>query len=446
MSSIAAPVPVSFAEAFRFWLKLGFISFGGPTGQIAIMHQELVERRRWISENRFLHALNYCMLLPGPEATQLATYIGWMMHRTWGGLVAGVLFVLPSVFILIALSWIYLAYGDVPFIAGLFYGIKPAVVAIVLAAAWRIGSRALKHPALWALAAAAFVAIFAFDVPFPAIVLAAGIIGYAGGRFAPRIFAAGGGHGAAGHGSFGRALIDDGMPTPAHALFSWPKLWTYAGVGIAIWAAALGLLALLFGWQGTLTQMGWFFTKAALLTFGGAYAVLPYVYQGAVEHYEWLTGPQMIDGLALGETTPGPLIMVVAFVGFVGAWTKELFGDSLFLAGAAGAAVATFFTFLPSFVFIFVGAPFVETTHGNLRFTAPLTGITAAVVGVVVNLAVFFAYHVLWPQGMAGAFEWISAAIGLAAFIALFRYKVGVIPVIATCAVLGLAATLASLL
>ena len=446
MSSIAAPVPVSFAEAFRFWLKLGFISFGGPTGQIAIMHQELVERRRWISENRFLHALNYCMLLPGPEATQLATYIGWMMHRTWGGLVAGVLFVLPSVFILIALSWIYLAYGDVPFIAGLFYGIKPAVVAIVLAAAWRIGSRALKHPALWALAAAAFVAIFAFDVPFPAIVLAAGIIGYAGGRFAPRIFAAGGGHGAAAHGSFGRALIDDGMPTPAHALFSWPKLWTYAGVGIAIWAAALGLLALLFGWQGTLTQMGWFFTKAALLTFGGAYAVLPYVYQGAVEHYEWLTGPQMIDGLALGETTPGPLIMVVAFVGFVGAWTKELFGDSLFLAGAAGAAVATFFTFLPSFVFIFVGAPFVETTHGNLRFTAPLTGITAAVVGVVVNLAVFFAYHVLWPQGMAGAFEWISAAIGLAAFVALFRYKVGVIPVIATCAVLGLAATLASLL
>jgi chromate transporter len=445
MSSIAAPVPVSFAEAFRFWLKLGFISFGGPTGQIAIMHQELVERRRWISENRFLHALNYCMLLPGPEATQLATYIGWMMHRTWGGLVAGVLFVLPSVFILIALSWIYLAYGDVPFIAGLFYGIKPAVVAIVLAAAWRIGSRALKHPALWALAAAAFVAIFAFDVPFPAIVLAAGVIGYAGGRFAPRVFATGG-HGAAAQASFGPALIDDGMPTPAHALFSWPKLWAYAGVGITIWAAALGLLAVLFGWNGTLTQMGWFFTKAALLTFGGAYAVLPYVYQGAVEHYQWLTGPQMIDGLALGETTPGPLIMVVAFVGFVGAWTKELFGDSLFLAGAAGAAVATFFTFLPSFVFIFVGAPFVETTHGNLRFTAPLTGITAAVVGVVVNLAVFFAYHVLWPQGMPGAFDWISAAIGLAAFIALFRYKVGVIPVIAACAVLGLAATLAGLL
>ena len=443
--ALRSPVPVSFAEAFRFWLKLGFISFGGPTGQIAIMHQELVERRRWISENRFLHALNYCMLLPGPEATQLATYIGWMMHRTWGGLVAGVLFVLPSVFILIALSWIYLAYGDVPVIAGLFYGIKPAVVAIVLAAAWRIGSRALQHPALWALAAAAFVAIFAFDVPFPAIVLAAAVIGYAGGRFAPRVFATGGGHGAAARVSSGPALIDDGMPTPAHALFSWPKLWVYAGVGIAIWAAALGLLAVLFGWHGTLTQMGWFFTKAALLTFGGAYAVLPYVYQGAVEHYQWLTGPQMIDGLALGETTPGPLIMVVAFVGFVGAWTKELFGDSLFLAGAAGAAVATFFTFLPSFVFIFVGAPFVETTHGNLRFTAPLTGITAAVVGVVVNLAVFFAYHVLWPQGMPGAFDWISAAIGLAAFIALFRYKVGIIPVIAACAVLGLGATLAGL-
>jgi len=431
------PRRVSLGEAFRFWLKLGFISFGGPTGQIAIMHQELVERRRWISEGRFLHALNYCMVLPGPEATQLATYIGWMMHRTRGGIVAGVLFVVPSVFILIALSWIYLAYGDVPFIAGLFYGIKPAVVAIVLAAAWRIGSRALKHPALWAVAAAAFLAIFAFDVPFPAIVLAAGVIGYAGGRFAPRVFATGGGQGAAASASFGPALIDDGMPTPAHALFSWAKLWAYASVGIAIWAAGLGLLALLFGWNGTLTQMGWFFTKAALLTFGGAYAVLPYVYQGAVEHYQWLTGPQMIDGLALGETTPGPLIMVVAFVGFVGAWTKELFGDSLFLAGAAGAAVATFFTFLPSFVFIFAGAPFVETTHGNLRFTAPLTGITAAVVGVVLNLAAFFAYHVLWPEGFSGRVEWFSALLGAAALVALFRFKAGVIPVIAACAVLG---------
>jgi len=434
---------VSFAEAFRFWLKLGFISFGGPTGQIAIMHQELVERRRWISENRFLHALNYCMVLPGPEATQLATYIGWLMHRTWGGIVAGSLFVLPSVFILTVLSWIYLAYGNVPLVAGIFYGIKPAVTAIVLVAAHRIGARALRHPALWAIAAAAFVAIFALKVPFPAIVIAAGIIGYLGGRFYPGVFAS---H-AANHKdleTYGPALIDDGMPTPAHARFSWIKFAAYAGAGLALWALLLGALAAAFGWQGTLAQMGWFFTKAALLTFGGAYAVLPYVYQGAVEHYGWLTAPQMIDGLALGETTPGPLIMVVAFVGFVGAWTKELFGvEALFLAGAAGAAVATFFTFLPSFLFIFMGAPFIETTHGNLRFSAPLTGITAAVVGVIVNLATFFAYHVLWPGGLDGAFDWISAAIGLAALAALLRFKAGVMPVIGACALAGLAITLA---
>ena len=424
----AAPPAIGFWEAFRFWLKLGFISFGGPTGQIAIMHQELVERRRWISENRFLHALNYCMVLPGPEAQQLATYIGWLMHRTWGGIVAGGLFVLPSVFILIALSWIYVAWGNVPVVAGIFYGIKPAVTAIVLAAAHRIGSRALKHPALWGIAAAAFVAIFAIKVPFPAIVLTAGVIGYLGGRYSPGVFASSGGHGTAKTG-YGPALIDDGTPTPPHAIFSWAKLWSHAAAGTALWALAIGALLLAGGWEGTLTQMGWFFTKAALLTFGGAYAVLPYVYQGAVEHYGWLTAPQMIDGLALGETTPGPLIMVVAFVGFLG-------------AGVAGALVATYFTFLPSFIFIFMGAPFIETTHGNLRFSAPLTGITAAVVGVILNLAVFFAYHVLWPQGLEGAFDWISAAIGLAALAALFRFKAGVMPVIGACALAGLAVTL----
>jgi chromate transporter len=428
MSGSDAPPAVSFAEAFRFWLKLGFISFGGPTGQIAIMHQELVERRRWISENRFLHALNFCMVLPGPEATQLATYIGWLMHRTWGGIVAGGLFVLPSVFILVALSWTYLAYGNMPLVAGIFYGIKPAVTAIVLVAAHRIGSRALRHPALWAIAAAAFVAIFALKVPFPAIVIAAGLIGYLGSRFYPGIFSSQN----ANHknqGAYGPALIDDGTPTPPHARFSWSKLSAFLGAGLALWALAIGALAAAFGWEGTLTQMGWFFSKAALLTFGGAYAVLPYVYQGAVEHYGWLTGPQMIDGLALGETTPGPLIMVVAFVGFVG-------------AGAAGALVATYFTFLPSFIFIFMGAPFIETTHGNLRFSAPLTGITAAVVGVILNLALFFAYNVLWPHGLDGAFDWPSAVIGLAALIALFRFKAGVIPVIGACAIAGLAVTL----
>jgi chromate transporter len=431
-----APTP---GEAFRYWLKLGFISFGGPTGQIAIMHQDLVERRRWISEKRFLHALNYCMVLPGPEATQLATYIGWMMHRTWGGVVAGGLFVLPSLAILSALTWIYLAYGEVPAIAGLFYGIKPAVTAIVLFAAWRIGSRALRNAVLWTISLAAFIAIFAFAVPFPYIVIAAGLVGYAGGRIAPAKFTSGGSH-AGSDKRHGAALIDDDTPTPAHALFAWRRFWLVLAVFVAIWLATLGVLAALAGWDNALTQMGWFFTKAALLTFGGAYAVLPYVYQGAVEHYQWLSATQMIDGLALGETTPGPLIMVVAFVGFVGAWTQSALGPGAqALAGCAGAAVATFFTFLPSFLFILMGGPLVETTHGDLRFTAPLTGITAAVVGVIVNLAVFFAWHVLWPAGWAGSFDWFSAAVGVAAVAALWRWRGGMIPVIFACGAAGLA-------
>ena len=433
------PAPLSRAEAFRYWLKLGFISFGGPAGQIAIMHEELVERRRWISENRFLHALNYCMLLPGPEAQQLATYIGWLQHRTWGGIVAGGLFVLPSLFILIALSWVYLAFGNVPIIAGLFYGIKPAVTALVVHAAYRVGSRALKNAWLWAIAAGAFVAIFALSLPFPLIVLIAGLIGYFGGKYAPDKFKTGGGHGAAKKG-YGRALIDDHTPTPTHALFSWARFRAVLAVSVALWAIALGALTAVYGWSGVLTQMGWFFTKAAMMTFGGAYAVLPYVYQGGVDHYQWLTGPQMIDGLALGETTPGPLIMVVAFVGFVGGWTKAIFGpESVFLAGAVAAAVVTFFTFLPSFFFILLGGPFIESTHGNLKFTAPLTGITAAVVGVIVNLAVFFAYHVLWPHGLGGTFDWPSAVIGLAAATALFRFKAGVIPVVLGSGIAGLA-------
>src|SRR5712692_9163249 len=437
----SSPSPVSFSEAFRYWLKLGFISFGGPAGQIAMMHQDLVERKRWISEKRFLHALNYCMVLPGPEAQQLATYIGWMMHRTWGGVISGGLFVLPSLFILVALTWIYLAFGNVPLVAGLFYGIKPAVTAIVLFAAYRIGSRALKNAVLWTISLAAFVAIFAFAVPFPYIVLAAGIVGYLGGRIAPGKFSTGG-HEGAGK-SYGPALIDDATPTPAHALFRWAHFALVLAIFLAIWIVALGTLVALFGWDSALAQMGWFFTKAAMLTFGGAYAVLPYVYQGGVEHYHWLTATQMIDGLALGETTPGPLIMVVAFVGFVGGWTKEVFGaHALFAAGSAGAVVATFFTFLPSFLFIFLGAPAIEATRKDVKFTAPLTGITAAVVGVILNLAVFFAYHVLWPQGFSDYFEWFSVLIGIAAFIALFRYKIGVIPVVLSCGGIGLAYTL----
>ena len=397
----SVPPPVSLGEAFGFWLKLGFVSFGGPAGQISMMHLELVEKRRWISERRFLHALNYCMLLPGPEAQQLATYIGWLMHRTPGGILAGVLFVLPSLAILIALSWLYIAFGEAPLVAGLFYGIKPAVTAIVVQAAHRIGSRALKNNVLWAIAAASFVAIFALDLPFPAIIAAAALTGYIGGRIAPGKFRAGG--------------------------------------GALLWALPMAVLSAHGGWDHPLTQMGWFFTKAALLTFGGAYAVLPYVYQGAVGHYGWLTPTQMIDGLALGETTPGPLIMVVAFVGFVGAYVQALFGpDARFLAGAVAASLVTWFTFLPSFVFILAGGPLVESTHDDLKFTAPLTAITAAVVGVILNLALFFGYHVLWPKGFAGAFDWLSAVLALAAAIALFRYKRSVIQVILASAVGGL--------
>ena len=429
---------MSFVEALRFWLKLGFVSFGGPAGQIAIMHTELVERRRWISEKRFLHALNYCMVLPGPEAQQLATYIGWLLHRTRGGIAAGALFVLPSLLLLIALSWVYIAFGQMPLVEGLFYGIKPAVTAIVVHAAYRIGSRALRNGVLWAIAAAAFVAIFALQVPFPAIVLAAALVGYAGGKLAPGKFQLGGGHGAAGK-SYGPALIDDDTPTPEHARFRGSRLARVAFVGFLLWALPMAALTLVFGWSHTLTQMGWFFTKAALMTFGGAYAVLPYVYQGAVVHYGWLNPVQMIDGLALGETTPGPLIMVVAFVGFVGGYVKAVFGpDALFVAGAVAASLVTWFTFLPSFLFILAGGPLVESTHGELKFTAPLTAITGAVVGVILNLALFFGYHVLWPQGFSGGFDGGAALIALGAAIALFRFKSNVMYVIAACAVAGL--------
>jgi chromate transporter len=288
MNETPAPRSISFREALGFWLKLGFISFGGPAGQIAVMHQELVERRRWISERRFLHALNYCMVLPGPEAQQLATYIGWLMHRSWGGIVAGALFVLPSLVILIALSWLYIAFGHTLVVSGVFYGIKPAVTAIVVHAAHRIGSRALKNGVLWAIAAAAFVAIFALHAPFPLIVAVAALVGYCGGRIAPQIFRVGGAHGAAGK-SYGTAVIDDDTPAPAHARFNGMHLLRIAIVGAALWLLPMALLVATQGWHGTLTQMGWFFTKAALLTFGGAYAVLPYVYQGAVDRYAWLT-------------------------------------------------------------------------------------------------------------------------------------------------------------
>ena len=433
------PDPVSFWEAVIYWLKLGFISFGGPAGQISMMHQELVEKRRWISEHRFLHALNYTMVLPGPEAQQLATYIGWLMHGVWGGIAAGVLFVLPSLFILIGLTWVYLSFGEMPAIAGILYGIKPAVTAIVLFAAYRIGSKALPNNILRGMAVLAFVAIFFFKVPFPIIVVAAGLFAYIGSRFSPGQFKAGGHHGSS-EDSYGLAIIDDDTPAPDHIKFKWSRFISFLAIGLLLWLGVMAYLYTQYGWDGTLTQMGIFFTKAALLTIGGAYAVLPYVYQGGVENYEWLNAAQMMDGLALGETTPGPLIMVVAFVGFVGGWTKEVFGpDALFWSGVIAASVVTFFTFLPSFLFIFLGGPAIEATRNDLKFTAPLTGITAAVVGVILNLAAFFAYHVLWPNGFEGVFDWFAAIIGIVMFVALVRFKIGIMPVILVSALIGLA-------
>ena len=438
MNVLLKSEPVSFWEAYVFWLKLGFISFGGPAGQIALMHEELVVRRKWLSEKRFLHALNYCMVLPGPEAQQLATYIGWLMHKTRGGITAGVLFVLPSLFLLIGLSWLYIAYGQVTWVAGLFYGIKPAIAAIVLQAAHRIGSRALKNNLLWAIAAASFLAIFALNMPFPIIVLAAATIGFVVGRLSPDSFQMGGSHSATAISS-GTFLIDDDTPTPPHAMLTWKRLLQVLLAGAVLWLLPMGLLVMQNGWDHTYTQMSWFFTKAALLTFGGAYAVLPYVYQGAVEQFGWVTAAQMMDGLALGETTPGPLIMVVAFVGFVGAYSQALLGpDYVFLAGALAAMLVTWFNFLPSFIFILAGGPFVESTQNNLKFTAPLTAITAAVVGVIVNLALFFGYHTLWPQGFGGSFDIPSAIIALGAAVALLKFKRNVIHVIGVCGLIGI--------
>jgi chromate transporter len=435
LPSHVRPSPVSLNTAFWYWLKLGFISFGGPAGQIALMHAELVERRRWISERRFLHALNYCMLLPGPEATQLAIYIGWLMHKTRGGIVAGVLFVLPSLAILIALSWIYMAFGSVPAVAAVLAGIKPAVVAIVLAAAWRIGRRTLRNGALLAVAAAAFVAIALLGLPFPFVVLGAAAVGLLGARLWPAYFQIGG-HAPGGHASYGLALIDDDTPTPRHATWSMPRLGAVIACGGALGLATWLLVAARFGADGTLAQMGEFFSKAALLSFGGAYAVLPYVVQGGVQHYHWLSASQMIDGLALGESTPGPLIMVNAFVGYAGAWNHAVLGPaSLPAAGALGALAATFFTFLPSFVFILAGGPLVEASRDDLRMTAPLTAISAAVVGVIGSLGLFFGQQVLHPSG-----QWNPAAVAIcaAALAALLRYQVGTIKLILACAAAGL--------
>ncbi|NOU40164.1 MAG: chromate efflux transporter [Methylotenera sp.] len=433
--NIVAP---TLREAIGYWFKLGLLSFGGPAGQIAMMHHDLVEKKRWISDKRFLHALNYCMILPGPEAQQLATYIGWLMHRTWGGVIAGGLFVLPSLLILIALSWGYMRFGDIPQVAAMLYGIKPAVVAIVLFAAYRIGLRVLKNKILWGVALFAFVAISQLHLPFPLIILAAGLVGAVAHYYFPRQFNVVKLHQSSAS-QHSKAVIDDDTPSPLHAKFSLRKMLKWLAGGIVIWCMAMALLTLVYGWQAVLTQMAWFFTKAALLTFGGAYAVLPYVYQGAVEHYQWLTPHQMIDGLALGETTPGPLIMVVAFVGFVGGWSQAVLGsDSLFLSGAVAAMVVTFFTFLPSFLFIFIGAPLVEATQNNLKLSAPLTAITAAVVGVIVSLALFFAQHVFLPTATLQVIDYYAVLLAVLALWLLVKWNLSVIKLVAASAALGL--------
>ncbi|QPN69816.1 chromate efflux transporter [Synechococcus sp. CBW1108] len=430
--------PVSLAEASRFWFQLGWVSFGGPAGQIALLHRELVDRRRWLSERRYLQALNYCMLLPGPEAMQLATYLGWLMHGVPGGLIAGGLFVIPSVFVLTALASIYALWGQLPLLASVFALLKPAVLAIVLMAAWRIGRRTLHTPLLVALAIAGFLALALLDLPYPLVVIAAGVIGLLAARWRPALLLSGGIHGsAAAKAEANRpdALHDDHTDSPEHARFSRRRL----DLTLLIWALALLLplaaLAIAGGWSGTLALMARFFTRVALLSFGGAYAVLPYVAQGAVEQFGWLSAPQMLDGLALGETTPGPLIMVVAFVGFMGGWNQSIAaGLSPWPLALAAVLVTVWFTFLPSFGFILAGAPLVEASRGDLRFGAPLSAITAVVVGVIASLALFFAGPVLWP---AGAFNPWAALVVAAALFAQLRLRWSVLQVIGAAAAVG---------
>ena len=440
MNTVSPVAPVNFWTAVRFWLKLGFIGFGGPAGQIAVMHEELVVRRRWVSEGRFLHALNYCMVLPGPEAQQLATYLGWLMHRTWGGLWAGALFVLPSFFLLVLLSYVYLTFGQMGAVAGVLAGIKPAVVAILGHAVVRIGSRVLKRPWLWAVALASWGAVAWGGIAFPWVVVCAALLGWAVERQWPDRAPAPAHPSPSTHASAqsSAAWLDDNSPIPDHARWSWSRFWRVCAVGAALWLGTMAYLVWQGGWTHTLTQMGWFFTKAAWLTFGGAYAVLPYVHDAAVTHFGWLSTAQMMDGLALGETTPGPLIMLVAFVGFVGGYGQALWGaDALLSAGFAAAGVATWFTFLPSFVFILAGGPLVESSRGQFKLQAPLTAITAAVVGVMLNLAVLFTQQVLWPQGIAAGWNGFAIGLTVVAGAALWTFKRSVVEVIVGCALAG---------
>lgn len=431
---------VSFWEAFRVWLKIGFINFGGPAGQIALMHKMLVEERRWISETRFLHALNYCMLLPGPEAQQLAVYIGWLMHKTWGGLVAGLLFILPGFVLMVAIATLYVTFGQLDWMQGLLFGMQAATLAIVVEAVIRVGKKALRNRWLYLLAAAAFVAIFAFAVPFPLIVLIAALIGLLGAKLKPTMFL-----------PAGKKSDDiDHEPVPEHAR---PRLRWLLGVlvvGLLLWFTPVALLWMTLGPSDVFTQESVFFSKMAVVTFGGAYAVLAYMTQQAVQQYHWLAPGEMVQGLALAETTPGPLILVLTWVGFLGAYRAPGGLDPL-LAGVLGATLSTWVTFVPCFLWIFLGAPYIERLRGNRWLSAALTGITAAVVGVILNLSVWFALHVLFKridpwQGLGlslpipqlASLDLAALLLGAGAMLAMLRFHVSLMRTLLACALLGL--------
>ena len=444
---------VSHREAFRTWARVAALSFGGPAGQIAVMHRILVEEKRWIGETRFLHALNYCMLLPGPEAHQLAVYIGWLLHKTRGGLVAGILFVLPGLIALAVLSWIYAAFGEVGIVQAIFFGLKAAVLAVVLEAVQRVGKRALKSPVLVAIAAVTFVAIFFFAIPFPIIVLSAGVVGWLGNLLGLPGFVAASGHGAAKEVDGPPAAIDAAFARaiPAHVRPSFTRFIGVAVIGLTLWLGPVLLLFQTLGADNVFTALGIFNAKMAVVTFGGAYAVLAYMAQQVVEHYHWLRPDEMLVGLGFAETTPGPLICVVEFVGFLAAFRNPGVLDPT-LAGFLGGLLAMWVTFVPSFLWIFLGGPYVESLIGNKPLSAALSSITAAVVGVILNLAVWFALHTLFGVvdqrhfgplvvsiPVLSTVDWRALALSAAAIIAIFRFKIGMIKVFVACSAIGAA-------
>ena len=420
----------SFREAFNYWLKLGFISFGGPTGQIAMMHKDLVEKKKWIDEDHFLQSLNFCMLLPGPEAQQLAIHIGWLLHRTWGGIVAGVFFVLPSIFILWGLAWLYTSFGNVPSVGAFFYGLKPAVAAIVAEAVIRIGKKSLRNWVLIMLAAFSFIGIYFLNIPFPAIVLSAGMIGFLGSFIAPFFFF----KGKSKEAHHADVVLNDEMLAQDRVNPTWLRALRVTAVCLTLWFSSLILIGLWRGWDDILVEIGVLFSKATVVTFGGAYAVLAYISQQAVGHYNWLTPEQMIDGLGLAETTPGPLIMVGQFIGYLAAYTNAQ-GIQPAVAGAIGGFLTTWVTFTPCFLWIFLGAPYIEKLRNNVKLGSALSTITAAIVGVILNLSVIFTYHVLLPEGQG--FDWYALFASVVAFVGMIRFKWGMIPVIIGSALAG---------